>query len=231
MADKAAPGGNPSEAVVILWDLPVRIVHWSFVVCVGLLWWSGETGRLDLHKTAGLTMLSLVLFRILWGILGGATARFSQFVRGPRATAAYIRGTGRPYIGHNPIGGLSVLLLLGLLAAQIYTGLFAQDVDGIESGPLTYRVAYETADLARQWHHLIFNVILAAAALHIAAIIYYLVFRRDNLVGPMITGRKRFPAIISQPLLSSVTRAVVVGILCAALAWWVGQGAPVPGSV
>ncbi len=225
-ADAETPAGTP----VALWDLPVRVVHWGFVICIGLLWWSGEEGNLDLHKTVGYTMLGLVVFRVLWGLVGSSTARFSRFVKGPGAILAYLRGgDGQPSVGHNPLGALSVLLLLGLLGLQVYLGLIAVDVDGIESGPLSYLVAYETSDAARGWHHLLFNVILAAAALHVAAILFYVAVKRDNLIGPMVTGKKRYAAAVSAPARAPITRAVVLAAVSWAFAWWVSKGIPIPG--
>jgi cytochrome b len=216
---------------VRLWDLPVRLVHWSFVLLLPALWWTGEEGELELHRTIGYVMLALVLFRLVWGVIGSATARFAGFVRGPGAILAYLRGDdgGTPVIGHNPVGALSVVVLLGLLTAQVGFGLFAQDVDGIESGPLTYLVEYDTADWAREWHHLLFNVLLGVIVLHVAAIVWYRVFRRDDLMTPMVTGSKAFETAVEPPALAPLWRALVAAVLVGAIAWWVSLGAPLPG--
>ena len=214
-----------------LWDLPVRLTHWSFVALLPALWWSGENGKIDLHKTLGLVMLGLVAFRILWGLVGSQTARFSQFIKGPSAVIAYIRGLrrgteGAPAVGHNPLGAISVVLLLGLLAAQTAIGLFTQDVDGIESGPLNYLVSYDTAENLRGLHGLGFNLILLFVIVHIAAIIYYTVVKKDRLVPPMITGSRDFPEGVVAPRMAPLWRAIPLILIAVALAWWLGKGAP-----
>lgn len=213
-----------------LWDLPVRLVHWSFVGLLPALWWTGETGDIATHKTLGLIMLALVAFRLIWGLVGSQTARFASFVKGPAAILAYLRGKTKPAIGHNPLGALSVLALLGLLGTQVGYGLVAQDVDGLESGPLSYLVSYETADLARGWHHLLFNVILAVAALHVAAVLFYLLIKHDNLVTPMIIGDKVYAEPVDAPRTAPFWRLAASAATAAVLAWWIGLGAPLPGA-
>ena len=127
----AAPGER-----VAMWDGAVRLVHLGFILLIPTLWWSWKSGDMDLHKRLGIVMLGLVLFRILWGLMGSSTARFARFVRGPAAILAYLRGRAggdgkEPVeIGHNPLGGWSVIAMLSLLALQLGLGLIAQDVDG-----------------------------------------------------------------------------------------------------
>src|SRR5690349_24353754 len=104
---------------VRVWDLPTRLVHWLLVLLVPFSWWTAESGRLEWHRWSGYGLLGLVLFRVYWGFFGSSTARFSRFVRGPRAIVAYLRGRLPASVGHNPLGALSVLALLGLLIAQI----------------------------------------------------------------------------------------------------------------
>lgn len=174
-------------ARVRLWDWPVRIVHWSFVALVPGLWLTFRAGNMNLHERLGFVMLGLVLFRIYWGFVGSSTARFASFVKGPVSVATYIRGlfgkAGEPVVGHNALGGWSVVVLLSLLAIQVGLGLFAQDTDGIVSGPLTHYVSYDAADTARDWHELVFNILLVFIGLHLAAILFYAVVKRDNLVA------------------------------------------------
>jgi cytochrome b len=117
-----------------------------------------------------------------------------------------------------------VLLLLGLMIAETGFGLFAEDVDGEESGALARFVSYETADWARGWHALLFNAILAVVALHVLAILFYLVVKRDNLVGPMVTGRKSYKQEVAPPLSARPWRAIVAAVIAAALALWVSRG-------
>jgi cytochrome b len=218
---------EPIGQTVKLWDLPVRLVHWSFVLLLPALWWTGEEGELELHRTIGYVMLALVLFRLVWGVIGSGTARFANFVRGPGAVLRYLRGErDGPALGHNPIGALSVLLLLSLLAAQVGAGLFAQDVDGIESGPLAYLVEYETADLAREIHHLLFNVLLAVIAVHVVAVLWYRLVKRDDLITPMVTGQRTFDPPVEPPAAAPAWRGLVLAVAVGAIAWWVSLGAP-----
>jgi cytochrome b len=215
---------------VRIWDLPVRLVHWSFVVLLPWLWWEAEEEDLDMHMKLGIVMLGLVVFRLLWGVLGSDTARFSRFVKGPGAILRYVRGQGgKTVIGHNPLGALSVLALLGLLTLQIGLGLIAQDVDGLNSGPLNYLVSFDTADAASELHELVFNVILGVVALHVGAILFYLVVKRDNLITPMITGRRRYDAVVEAPLMAPLWRLVVCVVAAFLIMWWVWAGAPLPG--
>ena len=121
---------------------------------------------MDWHRWAGFAVLGLLVFRLSWGVLGGSTARFSHFVKGPGAAFAYLKGLfGRkagPAAGHNPLGGWSVVALILTLIAVVVFGLFAEDVDGIESGPLARFVDFDTGRMASKLHHLSFDVLLVA---------------------------------------------------------------------
>jgi cytochrome b len=217
-------GAGAAKRTVKLWDLPVRLVHWSLVVLLPALWWAWRSGRTPLHEKLGYITLGLLLFRILWGIFGSSTARFANFVKGPRVIAAYLRGGAPRSVGHNPLGALSVLALLGLMIVEAGFGLFAEDIDGEESGALARFVSYETADWAREWHAVLFNVILAVVAVHVLAILFYLLVKRDNLVGPMVTGRKAFEEPIAEPVMAPAWRIIAAAVIAAAIAWWVSTG-------
>jgi cytochrome b len=210
------------RALKPVWDLPTRLFHWLLVGLIAFSWWSAEYHHLDWHLLAGLSAVGLIVFRLIWGFVGGSTARFSDFVRGPRAAVIHIRGDGRKdAIGHNPLGGWSVLALLLATAAVLGFGLFAVDTDGLESGPLARFVSFDVGRVAAELHHTAFNLLLALIALHLAAIAYYAVVKRQNLVGAMVTGRKRLPdqAGMLRPagiggLIAAVVVAVgVVGLL------------------
>ena len=215
---------------VRLWDLPIRLIHWSFVLLLIGLWWSAEQAKdIDLHKKFGYALLGLLVFRLLWGFVGSSTARFSQFVRGPGGVFSYLRSRGaEPVVGHNPLGGWSVIALLLLLSMQLLIGLFAQDVDGIESGPLSYLVDYETADWARELHHLLFNGVLALVVLHVGAVLFYRLVHRNDLIRPMITGRKSFATAVAPPTIAPWWRALVCLAIASAVAIWVSAGCPLP---
>lgn len=226
----ATSGNGAATTPVKLWDLPVRLVHWSFVALLPGLWYTAEKGDLDTHVKLGMVMLILVVFRILWGLVGTTSARFSHFVRGPLTIGRYLRGLfgkeGEPIVGHNPLGAISVVALLLLLGGQIALGLVAQDTDGLFSGPLNYLVEYDTAERARELHEFGFNVILAVVVLHVAAILFYLAVKRDNLVGPMITGRKRYSAEVAAPRRVPAWRVAVCLLIAWAIGGWVWSGAP-----
>ncbi|MDF7775297.1 cytochrome b/b6 domain-containing protein [Sphingomonas sp. AOB5] len=232
-----APEGEsappPAPPKTRLWDLPVRLVHWSFALLLPALWWTWKSGDMSTHRLLGYVTLGLLLFRIYWGFAGSSTARFASFVRGPRAVFAYARGlfskSSDKTIGHNPIGALSVLALLGAMLLQVALGLFAQDTDGIESGPLSDLVSYELSDLARDLHEQLFNIILALVALHLLAILFYALVKRDNLVGPMITGRKALDESAEPPRFAPLWRGLVGVALAAGVSGWVAQGLPLPG--
>ncbi|MGN6358139.1 MAG: cytochrome b/b6 domain-containing protein [Novosphingobium sp.] len=226
----AMPGNTVPTSAVKLWDLPVRLVHWSFVALLPGLWYTAEKGDLDTHVKLGMVMLILIVFRILWGLVGTSSARFSRFVRGPLAVGRYLRGLfneeGEPIVGHNPLGAISVVALLLLLGGQVVLGLVAQDTDGLFSGPLNYLVEYDTAERARELHELGFNLILGVVALHIAAIVFYLAVKRDNLVGPMITGRKHYAAPVTAPTAVPIWRAAICLLIAWGVGGWVWSGAP-----
>lgn len=206
-------------AAIRVWDLPTRIVHWLFVLLLPLSWWTAETGRMDWHRWGGYTLLGLLVFRLYWGWFGASTARFAQFVRGPRTIAAYLRGHWTEMAGHNPLGALSVLALLAGLAAQVTLGLFAVDVDGIESGPLSVFVSFDTGRAAAEWHERVFDALVWLVGLHVVAVIFYLLVRKQRLVTAMIHGRRAFASEVAPMRPATLTR-FVVGVVLAALAVW-----------
>ena len=122
---------------VSVWDVPVRIAHWLMVLLFAVSWWTGKSGRLEWRSLVRLRLARRGRVRICWAFFGSSTARFAQFLHGPREILAYLKGKWALAPGHNPLGALSVVAILVLLTAQIALGLFAVDVDGIESGPLS----------------------------------------------------------------------------------------------
>lgn len=177
-----------------VWDIPIRLFHWSIVILIGFAWWSGEQRLLDWHRRAGYAVLCLLLFRVLWGFFGSRHARFANFLSHPARAIGYARKslfTRRTSmsLGHNPIGGWSVIVLLGVMLLQTLLGLFAVDIDGLESGPLSYLVSFEMGRIAAETHHLVFNALLLLIGLHVAAIAFYLIYKNENLTKAMITGK------------------------------------------
>jgi len=186
---------------VPMWDLPVRLFHWSFVAAFFVCWFSGQTEDLELHYASGMVLLGLVAFRALWGLVGSPTARFSHFLRWPTAAVAYLRdsfGHPRPSYshGHNAAGGLMVAALIALMGLQTVSGMASTD-DVLFDGPLHGRLPSWLADPLEKYHELLSNILLALALLHIAVIIFYRVLKRENLVRAMILGRALLPKAVA----------------------------------
>ena len=214
-------------APVPVWDLPVRLCHWSFVVIIPAMWWTAENSEMWWHQRLGMVLLTLLVFRILWGFVGSSTARFSDFVRGPGAILAYLRGNrDKAHLGHNPLGALSVLALLAAMIAQVSMGLFAGDPFDGATGPLRELVGVMTADRLTDWHHAFVWGIAALIALHLAAITFYAVFKQNDLVSPMLSGVKEAPAQAEPMNPAPVWRALLCLAFAAGLAAWIWVGAP-----
>ena len=182
---------------VAVWDLPVRVVHWTLVALLVGLVTTGLIGNewLEWHMRLGKALIAVVLFRVLWGFAGSRNARFRTFVRGPRAAASYVRSRfeRRPeiHVTHNPLGGWMVMALIGLVGLQALSGLFAADEDRLViEGPFVKFVASATVDFAAKWHHRIFDAIQIFAVLHIAANLFYTFVKKDPLIQGMARGWK-----------------------------------------
>jgi len=176
---------------IAVWDLPTRLFHWSLTGLIVFAWWSADTHHLDWHKIAGSLIAGLLVFRLWWGVFGGSTARFSDFVRGPKAIFDYLRGkTKGASAGHNPLGALSVLALLLTAVIVVTSGLFTVDTDGIESGPLSSLVDFDQGRIAADIHGQGFTVLEVLVALHLLAIAWYTFVRRDGVFAAMIHGGK-----------------------------------------
>jgi cytochrome b len=185
-----------------MWDLPVRLFHWSFVTCFAVAWISGQAENRDLHYASGLAVLGLVVFRVLWGLVGSPTARFAHFLRRPGAAIAYLKLSfghrGPSYsFGHNAAGGLMVLGLIGLAGLQAVSGMASTD-DVIFEGPLYGRLPDWLARPLEILHEPLANILLALALLHIVVILVYRFVKRENLVRAMILGRAKLPAAVAQ---------------------------------
>ena len=173
---------------ILLWDLPLRVFHWSLVASVSAAVVTGELGGAWMvwHGRAGLIIVGLLLFRLVWGVLGSATSRFTHFAPSPARVLAYLRGRWRG-IGHNPLGALSVFALLGLLALQAATGLFGND-DIAFAGPLNHFVDDTLGSRVTGWHRLLADGLFVLLALHLLAILFHVFVKRHRLIRPMITG-------------------------------------------
>lgn len=220
---------STTPASTRIWDPTVRLFHWLLVVLIAFSWWSGEQHDMERHRLSGYAILALLVFRVFWGFAGPRTARFSSFVRGPAAVLAYMKGlgsrTGHAADGHNPLGGWSVVAMIAVIGFMVVAGLFSVDVDGFESGPLADYVSFDQGRTAAGLHETVFNAILALVALHALAVAFYLVWKRQNLVHPMITGRRKArPGEDAAELRWSPVLALVGIALAVAIAWAVSTG-------
>jgi cytochrome b len=209
-----------------VWDLPTRLFHWALVVLLFLAWATQEYNHMEWHEWIGYTILALLIFRVVWGLIGSDTSRFSWFLRSPLAALRHLKHLHRreddTEVGHNAAGGWMVLVMLALILVQAGTGLFAND-DANTEGPLMHFVSKDQSDYLSHIHSINFNLIEIAIALHVLAIVAYLVLKRHNLVGPMITGTKRLPEWVGAPRMRSPLLALAVLIVAAGVVAWVVQ--------
>lgn len=222
---------EPTAVAVRVWDLPTRVFHWTLALSVVGSVISAKIGggAMVWHFRLGLLVLALLAFRVLWGVVGGRWSRFVNFIYAPGTLARYLRGQAAPAehldVGHNPTGALSVFALLGLLAIQVGTGLVADD-EIANQGPLNRFASADTITTATSWHKGWGQwILLTLVALHVLAIVFYLVKKHINLVQPMLHGDKTLPAdtpasadAVPQRLLAAVLAAA-----CVALAVWVSR--------
>ena len=194
-----APASRAGARRFLLWDLPLRVFHWSLVAAVTTAIVTGELGGawMPWHGRAGLAIVGLLVFRIVWGVVGSATSRFAHFAPSPSSVIAYLRGRWRG-VGHNPLGALSVFALLGLLSLQAATGLFGND-DIAFAGPLNHLVDDGTGSRATGWHRLLADGLFVLLALHLLAVAFHVAVKRHRLIRPMITGLQDVEAGMSLP--------------------------------
>ncbi|UJF23069.1 cytochrome b/b6 domain-containing protein [Shewanella sp. OMA3-2] len=202
-----------------VWDFPVRAFHWVMVVLLGALWWSADAGEMSLHQIFAYLLLTLLAFRLVWGVIGSDTAKFTHFIRSPKTVVQYAKDKHKPQsLGHNPLGGYMVVLLLSLLTIQLVTGLFATD-DIFTEGPLYSYVSSDAVSTLTWVHKQNFNIILGFAAMHVLAVIVYLV-KGENLITAMITGYKRVKGELLHPKMTCIWLALIVFAVLFAAVWF-----------
>ena len=229
----------PATRRVFVWDLPTRLSHWALAIAVAGAWLTGEFGPIDKtwHMRFGHAALVIVAFRVLWGFVGGYHARFRAFLPKLKGLFGYIATVPRrrpsPHAGHNPLGVLSVIALLGVVAVQATTGLFADD-DIFARGPLARTVSGDTRSQLTSIHVQLQNLVLGLVLLHLAAIAFYSFWKRQDLARGMVTGRKTVPETAPDADVSESRRrgplwlALGLVLALAALLWAVITYLPPP---
>ncbi len=229
----AQPSGGPPQffSPVRVWDFPTRAFHWVLALTVlgSVVSAKIGAGAMVWHFRLGYLVLALLVFRIVWGLVGGRWSRFTSFVYAPATLLRYLRGQPRPGeqldVGHSPLGALSVFALLGILAVQVSTGLVSDD-EISNLGPLNRFVSTDMGLLATSWHKTWGQwLVITLVAVHVAAILAYLLVRKTNLIRPMLSGDKLLPPGTPASADTAATRllAAALGAACAGLAIWVSQ--------
>lgn len=219
-----------------LWDLPLRIFHWSLLAAITTAIVTGKLGGewMPLHGKAGIAIVGLLTFRLVWGLVGSSTSRFLHFLPSPATLLRYLQGRWKG-LGHNPLGALSVVALLGVIGVQVGSGLFSND-DIAFAGPLAALVGEETVQWLTGWHRLLPNALFVLLGLHVAAIVFHVKVKKDDIVKPMVTGWKNVPA--DQPPPRRARRIALVLAVAAGLGgaygasgWWIKPAEPAPAAV
>ena len=215
---------NENKLVSVkIWDLPLRIFHWLLVISVIVMFISANFGFFDVHIFTGKCIAILLLFRIIWGFVGSSNARFSSLFFHPREYIRYIATLvhRKPShaLRHSPIGSLAVIALLLMVTAQLATGMVASDIDGLVEGPFAYYVSYDFSRWATGIHHTTKKFLIALIVLHLAANAFYYFFKKDNLVGPMISGRRPTPPELAseQPTIAPTWKGIVTILVTATI--------------
>jgi cytochrome b len=188
-------GADPPGGMV--WDLGVRAFHWLLVLLIGVAWWTYRSDLMVWHRRIGYAIAAILAFRVFWGFVGSAPARFANFVRSPAEVGRYVRGQIPGGIGHNPAGGWSVLALLATLAALVVTGLLGVTQEG-DSGRIAAAVPFAWSRAATHLHALAFDALLALVGLHLIAVLVHQLLGHD-LIRPMVNGRKRLAPDVEGP--------------------------------
>jgi cytochrome b len=231
-ATRARPAGDgradhsPAREVKA-WDLPTRLFKWSLVVLVFSAWLTNQQGDAGItwHIRTGYAILILLVFRLLWGVFGSSTARFANWVTWPWTALRYafdlVRGRGRPYLSHNPLGGWMIILLIVVVGSQGMAGLFTADHNGIYGGPFANLDFGDPTPVQRafsRYHHQAFYWLLAFVAVHVGVNLFYQFVKKDPVIGAMITGRKPIEPFADQAEMQAGPALWLRAILCLAAA-------------
>ncbi|HTY93077.1 MAG TPA: cytochrome b/b6 domain-containing protein [Steroidobacteraceae bacterium] len=218
------------QSVRLVWDLPTRIFHWLLVLTIICLYTTAKLGFtwMPWHMRLGYLMIGLLIFRVIWGLIGPRHARFVNFIKGPGAMLRYLKG-GVHSVGHNPLGAGMVILMLLLLAVQVTTGLFSTD-DIAYVGPYNPFVSHALAEQLTAIHHKNFNLILAAVVLHLCAMAFYTFVKKERLVPAMLHGRKSAQLVPEHEAIpgSELWKALLVIAVAGGCVYWLLHAAPPP---
>ncbi len=204
-----------------VWDLPIRLFHWSMLGLLVALWWTADAGEMDWHQVAAYSLMVLILFRVVWGFIGSDTARFSHFIKSPKVAINYVKTIKkqRHDVGHNPLGGYMVLAMILVLLVQLISGLFATD-EVFTEGPLFSTVSEASAQLLTWLHKVNFNLLLVMIGMHVLAVIVHQL-RGDKLVGAMVTGYKFLPQEAESLTFSSSIKALtILSVFACTIGYW-----------
>lgn len=214
----------------LVWDIPTRLFHWLLVLFIAAQWLTAEVleGYSDIHNLIGYCILGLVMFRLVWGFFGTKYARFSNFLTGPEKIVGYLaslmKGNNNGFIGHNPLGGLLVPVVLILLGLQAISGLFISD-EIFHNGPLFQSISDKNTEIMDWIHHNVFDVLLGFILLHLLAIVYYQWRLKQDLIRPMLSGKKRVGK--EQAIKhSDLIKAIILIILIAIFIYWLVEISP-----
>ena len=218
---------QPEATGTLVWDLPLRLFHWALALSLVGSWITAEAGFdwTETHFLFGYTALGLISFRLVWGLLGTPNSRFNNFLTGPKAI---IRALGQlkekappgeiSHIGHGPLGGWASVVLLALVMTQAVSGLFISD-DIFYAGPYNSAVSNSLADYLGWLHHTNFNILLAAVALHLVTITWYLLGKKENLIKPMLTGKKNISPSLAEHKTQLETQPITQPVVPSNLLW------------
>jgi cytochrome b len=215
--------GTPDRILVRIWDLPLRLFHWSLVLFFALAYLTGgEEGYYPVHKAAGIAILGLLIFRIFWGFVGGRSARFATFLRGPRAVVDHLRELAhrrhQAADSHNPLGGWAVVVMLILILFEVISGLFSSTFD--YEGPLARLLPDVWTGVMANLHALNSSLLIAMVALHLTGIAATSILGRENLVAGMMHGGRRLPMdLVRSGHDVPWWRAALIAAVAAGLVW------------
>lgn len=182
-----------STAKVKVWDVYIRIFHWLLLICILVSFISFRLDEMDIHFISGHCVLALIIFRVIWGVVGSRTALFQSFIKGPGTILNYLQNPSsekfKGIIGHSPIAALSVIAMLVVISVQVGTGLISDD-EILLQGPLAQFVSGEMSYQATTYHGINAKLIIGLIVLHLAAIAFYRFIKKDDIVKPMVTGQK-----------------------------------------